>query len=118
MIVVICRVFAYKLRDAFDTLHRLRSVGSRIMRARNFPSNYPGKRGIKKFLKKWLTFFRICLHEKFVSGAVIDEGGEASRFVQGQMISDENGEDIIFLSIMRAPKFSSNYLVKIRVILN
>ena len=32
-----------------------------------------------------------------MSGAVIDEGGEASRFVQGQMISDENGEDIIFL---------------------
>ena len=28
---------------------------------------------------------------------MIDEGGEASRFVQGQMISDENGEDITFL---------------------
>ena len=53
--------------------------------------------GNKEIFKKWLTFFRICLHEKFVSGAVIDEGGEASRFVQGQMISDENGEDIIFL---------------------
>ena len=37
------------------------------------------------------------MNEKFVSGTVIDEGGEASRFVQGQMISDENGEDITFL---------------------
>ena len=37
------------------------------------------------------------LKEKFISGAVIDEGGEASRFVQGQMISDENGENIVFI---------------------
>ena len=39
--------------------------------------------GNKEIKKKCPTFFRICLHEKFVSGAVIDEGGEASRFVQG-----------------------------------
>ena len=27
----------------------------------------------------------------------MDEGGETSRFVQGQMISDENGENVIFI---------------------
>lgn len=37
------------------------------------------------------------MNEKFIAGAVIDEGGEASRFVQGQMLSDENGEDVIFI---------------------
>lgn len=41
--------------------------------------------------------FRVHLNEKFIAGAVIDEGGEASRFVQGQMLSDENGEDVFFI---------------------
>lgn len=35
---------------------------------------------------------------RFTPGAVIDEGREDSRFMQGQMISDETGLDIIFLS--------------------
>ena len=43
------------------------------------------------------VLFSLYLNDKFVCGTIIDEGGEASRFVQGQMISDENGEDIIFL---------------------
>ena len=47
------------------------------------------------------VLFSLYLNDKFVCGTIIDEGGEASRFVQGQMISDENGEDIIFWQHMK-----------------
>ena len=52
---------------------------------------------IRYFRVSGIISFSIYLNERFVCGSVIDEGGEASRFVQGQMISDENGEDIVFL---------------------
>ena len=41
--------------------------------------------------------FRVTLNEKFVGGAIIDEGGDKSRFVCGQMISELNGEDALFI---------------------
>ena len=39
----------------------------------------------------------MTLNDKFVSGAIIDEGGDKSRFICGQMISETNGEDATFI---------------------
>jgi hypothetical protein len=39
----------------------------------------------------------LTINGVFLSGTIIDEGGESSRFVTGQMISDVAGEEVLFI---------------------